>query len=83
MVKTKRVHRVGTRVFSSYKVNHGNTESSFTEHTYPNTTTNFFTGDDKFSIKNPYDFEQGIVLSLTEPWPLNILAVAPELQTNE
>ena len=83
MIKTKRVHRVGTRVFSSYKLNHGPSESSLTEHTYPSTTTNFFTGDDKFSIKNPYDFESGIVLSITEPWPLNILAVAPELQTNE
>lgn len=83
MVKTKRVHRVGTRVFSSYKLNHGPSESSLTEHIFPNTTTNLYTGDDKFSIKNPYDFESGIVLSITEPWPLNILAVAPELQTNE
>lgn len=83
MVKTKRVHRVGTRVFSSYKLNHGPSESSLTEHVFPSTTTNFFTGDDKFSIKNPYDFESGIVLSISEPWPLNILAVAPELQTHE
>jgi len=83
MVKTKRVHRVGTRVFSSYKLNHGPSETSITEHVFPNTTTNFFTGDDKFSIKNPYDFESGIVLSISEPWPLNILAVAPELQTHE
>ena len=83
LVKTKRVHRVGLRTFSSYKLNHGPTESSITEHIFPNTTTNFYTGDDKFSIKNPYDFENGYVLSISEPWPLNILAVAPELQTNE
>ena len=83
LVKTKRVSRVGARVFSSYKLNHGPSESSLTEHVFPSTTTNFFTGDDKFSIKNPYDFENGIVLSITEPWPLNILAVAPEIRTNE
>lgn len=83
LVKTKRVHRCGVRVFSSYKLNHGPSESSLTEHVFTNTTTNLYTGDDKFSIKNPYDFENGYALSITEPWPLNILAVAPELQTHE
>lgn len=83
LVKTKRVHRVGVRVFSSYKLNHGPSESSLTEHVLPNTTTNLYTGDDKFSLKRDYDYEGGYVLSVSEPWPLNILAVAPELQTNE
>jgi len=83
LVKTKRVHKVGVRVFSSYKLNHGPTESSITEHVLPNTTTNLYTGDDKFSLKRDYDYESGYVLSISEPWPLNILAVAPELQTNE
>lgn len=60
LVKTKRVHRVGVRVFSSYKLNHGPSESSLTEHVLPNTTTNLYTGDDKFSLKRDYDYEGGV-----------------------
>lgn len=83
MVKTKRVSRVGIRHFNSYKFKHGPTTSNLISYTIPGTTTNFFTGDDKFQINSPFGLESGYVIQVDEPWPLGILAVAPELKTNE
>lgn len=81
--KTKRIHYVAIRVFQSYKFQHGPTESDLTLQTLPSTATNFYTGDDKISLKAPYGLESGYVLSYYEPFPLNILALAPEFKTNE
>jgi hypothetical protein len=83
MAKTKRVNRVGIRHFSSYKFKHGPSTTSLTSRTIPDTATNFFTGDDKFELNSPYGLESGYVIQVDEPWPIGILAVAPELKTNE
>lgn len=83
LAKTKRVHRVGVRHFNSYKFSHGPDTTNLISYTIPGTTTNFFTGDDKFQLNSPYGLESGYVIQVDEPWPIGILAVAPELKTNE
>lgn len=83
MVKAKRVNRVGVRFFSSYKIKHGPDTSNLISYTLTGAATNFLTGDDKFNLNSPYGLESGYVIQIDEPWPLGILAVAPELKTNE
>ena len=79
-VKTKRIHRVGVRVYNTINFKQGVSLSGLVEETLDST---YFTGDWRFALNQAFQTEAGYYIVQDDPLPLILLQLAPEFHTNE
>lgn len=85
----KRIHRIVAKVLDSMGLQFGIAEDDLTEDVFRTagdavgTALPFFTGDRELAMSSIYDTEGKIYIRQNQPYPLNLLMLAIDYETNE
>lgn len=87
--KLKRMHKLKIRVYKSMGFKYGPSLTQLSQYNFRNTTDpmdsapRIRSADVPFTMENTYDYDATVVVKRDQPYPLNILAIMPEMVVNE
>jgi hypothetical protein len=87
--KLKRMHKLKIRVYKSMGMKYGPSLTKLSQYNFRNTgdpmdaAPRIRSDDVPFTMENTYDYDATVVIKRDQPYPLNILAIMPEIVVNE
>jgi len=79
-IKMKRIHKLGMRIGSAVEFSYGQTNS---KSPYIKIFPGLFSGDAVLALDTHWDTSATVSITVTKPYPLNLLMVAPVFNTTE